>query len=101
MLKFLPPISKLEMWAWACLCASLIAVSLQPDFVPHLSNDAFQYLSMSQNDLNGHFGYTSLVHYDPERSFGVIPAPMVHFPVGYPLAIALVSLIGIPLQNAG
>jgi hypothetical protein len=91
---------KLEVWAWMFLCATLMAVNLYPGFVPHLSNDAFQYLSVAQNTLAGRFGYTSLVHYDPERSFGVIPAPMVHFPLGYPLAIALVSLIGVPLQNA-
>src|SRR6476646_9622928 len=91
---------KLEVCAWMCLCGVLIALNLYPAFVPHLSPDAFQYLSMAQNTLAGHFGYTSLVHYDPERSFGVIPAPMVHFPLGYPLTIALVSLSGVPLQSA-
>src|SRR6267142_4263346 len=93
-------ISKLEVWAWACICATLIAVRLYPGFVPALSNDAFQYLNVAQNALAGHFGYTSLVHFDAERSFGVIPAPMVHFPLGYPFAIALVSLVGVSLQNA-
>lgn len=93
-------ISKLEVWAWACLCATLMAVSLYPGFGPHLSNDAFQYLSVAQNTLAGHFGYTSLIHFDAERSFGVVPAPMVHFPLGYPFAIVLVSLAGVPLQNA-
>lgn len=91
---------KLEVWAWMCLSATLMAVNLYPDFVPQLSDDSFQYLSVAQNTLTGHFGCTSLVHWDTERSFGVIPAPMVHFPLGYPLAIALVSLIGVPLQNA-
>jgi hypothetical protein len=93
-------ISKLEVWAWACVCATLMAVRLYPGFVPNLSDDAFQYLSVAQNALAGHFGYTSLIHFDAERSFGVMPAPMVHFPLGYPFAIALVSLAGVPLQSA-
>jgi hypothetical protein len=92
--------SKLEVPAWACLCAVLMVASVYPGFGPHLSNDGFQYLNVAQNTLTGHFGCTSLVHYDIERSFGVMPAPMVHFPLGYPLAIALVSLIGVSLQNA-
>jgi hypothetical protein len=77
-----------------------MAVRLYPGFVPNLSDDAFQYLSVAQNALAGHFGYTSLIHWDAERSSGVMPAPMVHFPLGYPLAIALVSLVGVPLQSA-
>ncbi len=93
-------ISKLEVWAWACICATLIAVRLYPGFVPNLANDAFQYFSVAQNALAGHFGYTSLIHFDAERSFGVIPAPMLTFPPGYPFAIALVSLLGVPLQSA-
>jgi hypothetical protein len=94
-------ILKLEVWAWACICATLIAVRLYPGFVPPiLDNDAFQYLSVAQNALAGHFGYTSLIHFDAERSFGVMPAPMVTFPLGYPFAIALVSLLGVPLQSA-
>src|SRR5688500_14732581 len=44
MLKFLSVISKLEVWAWACICATLMALCLYPGFVPKLSNDAFQYL---------------------------------------------------------
>src|SRR2546430_2092656 len=94
------PISKLEVCAWVGLCACLMAVSLHPGFGPYLSNDAFQYLSIAQNALAGHLGYTSLIHFDAERSFGVAPAPMVHFPLGYPFAIALVSLLGLRLQTA-
>src|SRR5215472_4779089 len=97
---FMSVISKLEVPAWACLCAALMLARVYPGMGPHLSNDGFQYLSVAQNTLTGHFGCTSLVHYDLERSFGVMPAPMVHFPLGYPLAIALVGRIGVPLQDA-
>ena len=42
--------------------------------------------------LQGLFGYTSLIHYDVERSFGVVPAPMVTFAMGYPVLISAISL---------
>jgi hypothetical protein len=94
------PFSRIEVWAWACLCGSLMAIHLYPNFVAHFSNDSYQYLSVAQNTVAGHFGCTSLVYYDAERSFGVIPAPMVHFPLGYPLASVLFSLMGISLEKA-
>jgi len=71
-----------------------------PDFVPNTGNDAFQYFSVAENALTGRIGYTSLIHFDAERSFGVAPAPMVTFPLGYALAIALVSLLGLSAQSA-
>jgi hypothetical protein len=55
---------------------------------------------MAQNALRGHFGYSSIVHFDAERSFGVVPAPVVTFPMGYPLVIALISRLGVPLETA-
>lgn len=73
---------------------------LYPDFVPHTSNDSFQYFSVAENALGGYIGYTSLIHFDAERSFGVTPAPMVTFPMGYPLVITLLSLLGVSLQKA-
>ena len=50
--------------------------------------------------LQGLFGYTSLIHYDVERSFGVVPAPMVTFAMGYPVLISAISLFGVSLQSA-
>jgi hypothetical protein len=94
------PLSTIEVWAWACLCGGLMAINIYPNFGPHFSNDSYQYLSVAENTVAGHFGCTSLVYYDAERSFGVIPAPMVHFPLGYPLASVVVSLIGIPFEKA-
>jgi Dolichyl-phosphate-mannose-protein mannosyltransferase len=85
---------------WACLCLALIVFSVYPSFVPNIGSDSFQYMSVAKNTLTGHFGYTSLIHRDAERSFGVAPAPMVTFPLGYPLAIALVSLLGLSVEGA-
>lgn len=89
-----------EVWVLAFLSAALIAARVYPEFAPNLHNDSFQYLSMAKNTLAGLYAHTSLVHFDAERSFGVIPAPVVTFPAGYPLAIALVSRTGLSLQSA-
>ena len=80
--------------------AGLLVMRLYPSFIPELGHDSFQYLSAADNALAGRIGYTSLIHYDVERSFGVLPAPMVTFPSGYPLAIAFVSLVGVSTQTA-
>jgi hypothetical protein len=47
----------------------------------------------------GHFGYSFIVHFDAERSFGVVPAPVVTFPMVFPLVIALIRL-GVPPETA-
>jgi hypothetical protein len=92
--------STASVWAWTVACGILIALRIYPGFAPYLANDSFQYLSMAQNALQGHFGYSSIVHFDAERSFGVVPAPVVTFPMGYPLVIALISRLGVPLETA-
>jgi hypothetical protein len=86
--------------AAAIVCATLIALRVFPDWMPLPRDDGFQYLSMAQNALHGHIGYTSIVGFDEERSFGVVPAPAVTFPSGYPLLIAAVSLVGLPVETA-
>ena len=91
----------IETGVWICVFVAFLLLRLQAGIALTLGQDSFQYLSAAQNALDGHFGYTSLVHFDAERSFGVIPAPMVTFPPGYPFAIALVSLSGLSLSSAG
>lgn len=92
--------SRIDVWVWICIAAGVLAMRLYPTFVPGLYQDSFQYLSAADNVLAGQVGYTSLIHYDVERSFGVAPAPMLTFPPGYPLAIALVSLTGVSTVTA-
>ncbi|MDB5865296.1 MAG: hypothetical protein JWO70_3102 [Betaproteobacteria bacterium] len=89
-----------EAWLLALVCAALIAARVYPELAPILDSDAFQYLSMAKNALAGFFAHTSIAHFDAERSFGFIPAPVVTFPAGYPLAIALVSQAGLSLHSA-
>jgi hypothetical protein len=85
---------------WVIVATGLLVTRLYPSFMPELGHDSFQYLSAADNALAGRVGYTSFIHYDVERSFGVLPAPMLTFPVGYPLAIAFVSLTGVSTQTA-
>ena len=92
--------SRIDFWVWVCVAAGLLAMRLYPTFAPELGHDSFQYLSVADNALAGRIGYTSLIHYDIERSFGVLPAPMLTFPSGYPLAIAFVSLVGVSTKTA-
>ena len=91
----------IDVWAWVLVLAALLATYINSDLLRTLGQDSFQYLSVARNVLEGRFGYTSLLHFDAERSFGVVPAPMVTFPPGYPLAMALVSLAGPSLATAG
>ena len=93
-------ILRIDLWIWVCIAAGLLAVRLYPAFVPELGHDSFQYLSAADNARAGRIGYTSLIHYDVERSFGVLPAPMLTFPSGYPLVIAFVSLAGVSTTTA-
>ena len=93
-------ISGIDLWIWVCVAAGLLALRLYPAFAPALGHDSFQYLSAADNALAGRIGYTSLIHYDVERAFGVLPAPMLTFPSGYPLAIAFVSLVGVSTKTA-
>jgi 4-amino-4-deoxy-L-arabinose transferase-like glycosyltransferase len=67
---------------------------------PSIGNDGYQYLSVASNAKAGHIGYTSLVHFDAERRFGTIPAPMVTFPSGFPLLVAAVGELGLDLRQA-
>jgi hypothetical protein len=62
-----------------------------PSFI---SNDGAQYLSMAENLLAGLGFSTSIVFYDPQYALSTTPVPQTVFPPGYPLLIALVSLLG-------
>ena len=86
---------------WICLLVVVLILQVRLGLESTLGQDSLQYLSVARNALDGRVGYTSLVHFDAERSFGVIPAPMVTFPSGYAFAIALTGLTGLPLATAG
>jgi hypothetical protein len=85
---------------WTILATVVIVLMALVSHGVTIENDSFQYLSSAQNDLNGRFAETSLVHFDAERSFGSVPAPLVTFPFAYALAVALVGLSGLELGTA-
>ena len=74
-------------WAWTVACVILIALRIYPDSLRILPMTAF-------------IGYSFIVHFDAERSFRVVPAPVVTFPMGFPLVIALISRLGVPPETA-
>lgn len=76
------------MLAWCVLLCLVVGTRLQWRAEPARPNDTFQYYSAADNILDGRIGYTSIVHFDDERAFGTTPAPLVHFPIGYPLLLA-------------
>jgi predicted small integral membrane protein len=87
------PSSIADVIVWAIICSALVILGSLPRPGSALGADSVQYLSVASNFREGLFGYTSLVYYDAERSFGTVPAPMVTFPLGYPAMIAAVSSV--------
>ncbi len=98
------PAASIQGWALAILVALAVLATtwgrMQGNWLPAIGNDGYQYLSVAENANAGHLGYTSLVHFDAERRFGVLPAPMVTFPSGFPLLMAAVSHLGLDLKQA-
>jgi len=85
---------------WCAILFALVALKLQPSWEPVRSNDSYQYLSAAENLQHGMVGKTSLVHYDEERSSGVVPSPMTTFPLGYPLLLGVLEATGLSGEQA-
>ena len=83
------------------LAISFFSVKLWINDEPLISNDSCQYFSIADNALKGNIGYTSIIHFDSERSHAVIPAPVTTFPIGYSLILASISSLGFSLYHAG
>ena len=64
-----------------------------------IANDGIQYLSTARNWLAGNGFSTEVLMYAPHFQ-ETIPAAQTVWPPGQPLAIALVSKLGISLENA-
>ncbi len=94
-------LAKREVWAWLLLAVAAVSVNNVRHGGPIVSDDSFQYLSIAENLAEGNGIRTSIVHFDQERSHGEIPAPVTWFPAGYPAAIALLLLVGLPPVWAG
>ena len=92
-------LARLGILFWCAIAAALACGHLRVTRGPVFANDSYTYLSVADNFLNGLPGYTSIVHFDSERSFGRVPAPLTTFPLGYPATIGAVRAIsGIPIS---
>jgi hypothetical protein len=93
-------ITRRETGLW-CLAACVpVIVGLVRFGGPALSEDSYQYMSAAQNLVSGRGIATSILHYDVDLAAGTIPAPLTHWPPGYPIAIALLHVLGVPLEAA-
>ena len=97
-----PPRRRGRALVWWVLAAAALLVgrAVANGFMPGIAHDSFQYLSTAEQALSGRFGETGVVHFDAERTFGRVPAPLVTFPLGYPSLIALARLAGVSLMHA-
>jgi hypothetical protein len=77
----------LEVGAWALL-ALLSALAIRAYRPMPLLDDSYQYLNVAENLQHGRGVTTALIHFDPERSHGRMPAPLTTFPPGYAAVIA-------------
>ncbi len=67
---------------------------------PGFSNDSYQYLSVAENIAARGELSTSIIHFDVERSAGVVPGPSTTFPPGYPILAAGLILLGLRAEIA-
>jgi hypothetical protein len=86
---------------WCTVLAAVISIKVVPSGQPILRDDSFQYLSVAGNLHRGLGARTSIIHFDEERSWGVIPAPLTTFPAGYPLVVAAVEATGTSPEISG
>ena len=89
-----------EVFAWALL-SFLTAMSMRALRPMPLQDDSYQYLSTADNLNHARGVSTSLVHFDTERSHGVVPAPLTTFPPAYPVAVAEAGRLTGNLEAAG
>lgn len=68
---------------------------------PILTQDSYQYLDAASHFLSEGRLVTSVAHFDEQVHWGRLPIPFTHFGMGYPLAIAALGRLGIPLAVAG
>jgi len=94
------PVGRVEFLGWCILAAALVLLQVFAQGGPVMENDSYQYLSVARNFAQGRPGCTSIVHFDTERSHGVVPAPMTTFPSGYPAAVAAVGATGVTTEHA-
>ena len=77
-----------------------LALSYRWENAPTLSNDSCQYIDAASHIAHGKGAFIDIAHFDEQVAFGRLPVPFTHFPPGYPVLVAIVSLVA-PLETAG
>ncbi len=81
------------------LTAEVLSLWWQTRGIPYLSNDSYQYVDAAVEISSGECICTRLAHFDQQLEPGRFPVALTHFPPGYPLLIAAVSWLGMPLER--
>lgn len=89
----------MEILIW-CILAFIISAATTR-FAPKLTEDSYQYISAADNLANGNGLRTSIIHFDIERKYGQMPAPLTTFPPGYSVVIASLNYFKIGFETAG
>ena len=83
------------------LAAGVLSLWWQTPGIPYIANDSYQYMDAASEISSGGCICTRLAHFDEQVDPGRFPVAFTHFPPGYPLMIAGVSRLGMPLERAG
>jgi hypothetical protein len=89
-----------ELLLWCLASLALTAYQLGRTSGPRLSYDSYQYLNIAHHLASEGSAETSIIHFDEERAHGRVPAPVSHFPIGYPVLLAGLHLLGLRLETA-
>ena len=88
-----------EQALWVCLVLGLVLWKTHFGTAPLVFSDSFQYFSVAEHVREGRYGWTSIINFDAERSFGAVPAPMITLSPGYGVLTGLVSLGGLAVER--
>ncbi len=93
-------LSRIETLGWATVLELLVALKTGGGALPLVFNDSFVYFDAAQHALAGQPAHTSIVQFEAERASGLMPAPLLTFPPGYSLAVAIASVSGLAFPQA-
>jgi hypothetical protein len=90
---------------WVALFLFLGVLALGLSFrwqgAPVIGNDSYQYMDAASHIAAGKCVCAEVAHFDEQIAAGRMPIPFTHFPPGYPMLVAAVSLAGVSMETAG
>lgn len=88
-----------EIPLWIVASGITVLIGLVVAGEPRLREDSYQYLSTAGSLASGAGAKTAILHYDVDRRTGQIPVPLTMWPPGYPMAVAALRVVGVPLTT--